>query len=270
MDVSALISLYTNGLTKQTNNQAIDTSNTTGDFASYLNNAITNNTSLESLLQPNLSSDFLNVLTNNSTISDPLSSILTNALSSTLTNDVSLAKTNLQQSYSAFIQQIGDNASPELLAKKEQFEVDLNNFENIITTEDASSSLSSISNFSNPLSSSFNGLDSLFSSNETNDTNVDNSLGDMLTSSFQTELMSNLTIAKSKMQQGYVDYVSRIGDNPSEAAIARIEEMKTNMQSIDQFLSFKATELNAKQAYTQHSKENITAQLNVSSMNGLF
>ena len=81
--------------------------------------------------------------------------------------------------------------------------------------------------------------------------------------------MSNLTVAKSKMQQSYVDYVSRVGENPSDAAIARIEEMKINIQSIDQFINTKANELSAKQAYSNNSKENITAQLN-STMNGLF
>jgi len=266
VDVTALISLYTSGLAKQTNNQAIDTSNSTGDFASYLNNALTSNSSLESILSSATSSnDSTNLLTNIST-NDSLTTMLSSALSSQLTGNLNIAKSNMQQSYSDLIKQIGENPSPELLAKKEQFENDLKFFENTITTQPSNNSYMDINNLSTS-----SGLDSLFSSNPSSDTNngVDNSMGDMLSSSFQTQLMSNLNMAKSKMQQGYLDFVSRVGENPSEAAIARIEEMKMNMQSIDQFINTKSNELIAKNAYSNNSKENITAQLN-STMTGLF
>ena len=62
-----------------------------------------------------------------------------------------------------------------------------------------------------------------------------------LQSSFQTTMMQNMNAAKAKLQTSYEDFVSKIGDNPNEAAKLRMTQMQQNIDIVSDFIAGKTS-----------------------------
>ena len=94
---------------------------------------------------------------------------------------------------------------------------------------DTSSTYSSL--LSSLQSSNSDGYGSLLTSLSSEDS------GDMLISSFKSDMFKNLNAAKAKLEGSYVDYAARIGDNMNAAQQARLVEMQNNISTITNYMS---------------------------------
>lgn len=93
---------------------------------------------------------------------------------------------------------------------------------------------------------------------------------DYLTNSFQSTILKNMNAAKAKLQHSYEDFVTSIGDNPSEAAKLRMEQMQQNIALVDEYISGKSTtsslQLNDLTSNSQNDNmSNLLSQLTSSS-----
>ena len=60
-----------------------------------------------------------------------------------------------------------------------------------------------------------------------------------LQSSFESTMMKNMNAAKAKLQTSYEDFVAKVGENPSDAAKLRIQQMEQNISMVTDFMAGK-------------------------------
>ena len=82
-----------------------------------------------------------------------------------------------------------------------------------------------------------------------------------LASSFQATMLKNMNAAKAKLQHSYEDYVTKIGDNPSEAAKLRMEQMQQNISVVDEYISGKTTSSSAQNGLVNDSQNSDISSL---------
>ena len=78
--------------------------------------------------------------------------------------------------------------------------------------------------------------------NNTNETKNSEYYSDTLASSFETQMISVLTGAKTKLENNMTMYAEKMGDNESEAVQQTLTRMQNNISVIENYLSQKSTE----------------------------
>lgn len=63
---------------------------------------------------------------------------------------------------------------------------------------------------------------------------------DYLTKSVQSQMLTNMSAAKSKLQSSFDSFVERMGENPTAAARGRMEQMKQNISVIENYIASKS------------------------------
>ena len=95
--------------------------------------------------------------------------------------------------------------------------------------------------------------------NNTNETKNSEYYSNTLASAFETQMMSMLTSAKTKLEDNMTTYVEKMGDNKSEAVQQTLTRMQNNISVIENYLSQKSTENDLMNALNSNS--NLTQYL---------
>ena len=114
------------------------------------------------------------------------------------------------------------------------------------TNDIASQLIQSLQTSSTSSTDSSANLNNLFNSTSSassiDSTNATDMFASSLTNNFQAQIMKNMSAAKAKLQTNYDSYVQRAGENPTEAAKLRMEQMQQNINTVSNYMTTKSAE----------------------------
>lgn len=128
-------------------------------------------------------------------------------------------------------------------------------------------SLQTSSTSSTDSSTSLNNLfNSTSSTTSTDSANATDMFASSLTNNFQAQIMKNMSAAKAKLQTNFDGYVQRAGENPTEAAKLRMEQMQQNINTVSNYMTTKSADSSATNQYDTLLSQLTNGTTNTSSL----